>query len=182
MSTNYQFTNSDGLYFTTSTIINWIDIFTKPVYKHIIVSSLDYCIKQKGLQLHAWVLMSNHLHMIISRNSKFELFEIMRDFKKFTAKQIIETIQLENESRQKWILSELSFAAKVSTRHENFRVWQDGNHAIELTDNEIMQQKLEYIHSNPVKAEWVNEPHHFKYSSATDYASAQGLLPITFLD
>ncbi len=58
------------LYFTTSTVIDWVDIFTRPSYRHIIVDSLSYCQSHKGLIIYAWVLMSNHLHMIVDTNDE----------------------------------------------------------------------------------------------------------------
>lgn len=77
------------LYFLTLTVVDWVDIFTRPVYKHIIVDSLKYCQAQKGLVVYAWCLMSNHLHLIATNQEGFHLSDILRDFKKFTSKQIL---------------------------------------------------------------------------------------------
>ena len=70
------------LYFTTSTIIDWVDIFTRPTYKHIVVDSLSYCQSHKGLNIYAWVLMSNHLHMIVDTTDDNTVGDVMRDFKR----------------------------------------------------------------------------------------------------
>ena len=75
------------LYFMTDTVIDWIDIFTRPTYKHIIIESLQYCQEQKGLTIYAWVLMSNHLHTIVSSEENVKIGDIWRDFKKFTSKK-----------------------------------------------------------------------------------------------
>lgn len=77
------------LYFTTSTIIDWVDIFSRPSYRHIVVESLDYCQQQKGLKIYAWVLMTNHLHMVVSTKGQQTVGDILRDFKKFTNKKIL---------------------------------------------------------------------------------------------
>ena len=78
------------LYFTTSTVVDWMDVFTRPVYKHVIVQSLTHCQEQKGLDVYAWVLMTNHLHMIVgTREDGISIGDIMRDFKKYTSKSIL---------------------------------------------------------------------------------------------
>ena len=65
------------LYFTTSTVVDWVDIFTRPEYKHIILDSLAYCQESKGLDIYAWVLMTNHLHMIVgARNEETSISDI----------------------------------------------------------------------------------------------------------
>ena len=74
----------DELYFITTTVVNWVDIFIRPKYKHIILDSLAYCQQQKGLRIYAWVLMSNHLHMIVSAGAEQSVADLIRDFKKFT--------------------------------------------------------------------------------------------------
>lgn len=86
---NISFHDKEGLYFTTSTVVDWIDIFTRPDYKTFIIDSLKYNQQQKGLVIHSWCLMTNHLHMIVSAQEGFNLSAIMRDFKKFTSKEII---------------------------------------------------------------------------------------------
>ncbi|MEO9477370.1 MAG: transposase [Cyclobacteriaceae bacterium] len=98
MSEKYKFDDPDGLYFVTSTVVHWIDLFTQKEFKHIIIDSLKYCQTNKGLIIHAWCLMPSHLHMIISSNNE-SLSGIMRDFKKFTTKAILKELKVINESR-----------------------------------------------------------------------------------
>ena len=89
------------LYFTTSTVIDWVDIFSRPAYRHIVVESLDYCQQQKGLRIYAWVLMTNHLHMVVDTEGKQTVGDILRDFKKFTNKKILKVLETdEHESRR----------------------------------------------------------------------------------
>src|ERR1700722_3416266 len=96
--------DTDLTYFLTLTVVDWVDIFTRPVYKNIITDSLGYCIRDKGLQLNAWVLMSNHLHLVASATGKDSLSDILRDMKKYTSKKIVGTIELVPESRRDWLL------------------------------------------------------------------------------
>ena len=100
-------TDKNAIYFITATVVNWIDIFSRPIYKYIIIDSLKHCQKEKGLEIYAWVIMTNHIHLIVSAKPNFNLSNILRDFKKFTSKAIIESIQLENESRRDWMLNPL---------------------------------------------------------------------------
>ncbi|RNI29709.1 transposase [Rufibacter immobilis] len=166
------------LYYLTLTVVDWVDVFTRPVYRHIILDSLKFCQEKKGLELYAWCLMSNHLHLIASAKEGFHLSDILRDFKKFTSRSIVEAIQQEHESRREWMLHRFRFPANVHSKVTNHKFWQDGNEAKEIHSNEFLQQKIEYIHQNPVWAELVQEPAHYLYSSALDYTGSKGLLKI----
>jgi len=176
MSEKYKFNDPDENYFITPTITGWVDIFTKSEYCEIILNSLKYCQENKGLVIHAWVIMSSHMHLIVSRNSKPLLSEILRDFKRFTAIEIIKTIQTTNESRKRWILEIFESAADNLRRIDNYKVWQDGNHPLALDSNSMSEQKLEYLHNNPVAAGIVYHQEDYVYSSAVDYAGGKGLL------
>ena len=155
-----------------------VDIFTRPVYKQIIVDSLKYCQANKGLDIYAWVLMSNHLHAIVEAREGYKLSDILRDFKKFTSKRIIEAIKQEPESRRDWLLYRFEFAGKFKTNVDNYKVWQDGNHAKECTSAKFTLEKLAYIHENPVRALIVEAPEHYLFSSARNYVGLPGLLEV----
>ena len=175
MSTKYKFRNPQGLYFATLTVRHWIDIFTRREYNDIIVESLDFCSKNKGLEIFAWVIMTNHLHLIVRAKEGFLLQNILRDFKKHTAKTILNAIyENPQESRKEWLL-------RGFKTNEGNMFWQDGNHPIELQTNEVTIEKLNYIHRNPVKAGFVSREQDFLYSSAADYAGEKGILKIEFI-
>jgi putative transposase len=173
-------TDKQGVYFLTSTVVDWVDIFTRPVYRHLIIDSLKYCINEKGLELYAWVIMSNHLHMVVASSPGFDLSGTIRDFKKHTSKQITAAIFNENESRKEWMLKRFEIAGKDDLKIKNYKFWQDGNEAKPIYGFEFLKQKIEYIHYNPVKAEIVDFPEQYKFSSAKDYAGGKGLLEIQF--
>ena len=181
MSSNYKFHDQERPYFVTFTVIRWIDVFTRRLYKDIIVESLKYSIANKGLQLYAWVIMSNHVHLIIGTSSK-PMQDILRDIKRHTSKSIIKAV-IENtqESRGEWLLWFFEREGKQNPNNEQYQFWQQGSHPIELWSNEVMDQKLEYLHNNPVSAGWVEEPEHYLYSSAIDYAGGKGLIDITLM-
>ena len=161
--------------------VGWIDIFTRPELKHVIIDSLKHCQKEKVLVINAWCLMPSHLHMIV-RTSKVPLSDIMRDFKKFTTKEIVNVIGRIHESRKAWMLEMFSDVADGLKRVKDYKMWQDGNHPELLFSNDFLRQKLNYVHMNPVVAEFVDEPEYYWYSSARDYYTKQrGLLEIELL-
>jgi len=152
MSDKYQARKPEEIYFVTFTIVDWVDIFTRPVYKQLIIDSLKYCQKHKGLKVYAYCLMTNHLHLLLSAEFSTKLSDIVRDFKKHTNKQIIKIVEQENESRKEWLLHRFNCNAKHIDRITDYKVWQDGYHAIECSSVKILEQKLNYIHQNPVRA------------------------------
>lgn len=182
MSEKYKFLNPSGVHFTTSTIVNWIDLFTRKEYAEIVLDSLRYCQVKKGLIIHGWNLMPSHLHMIVSRAAKVELHDIFRDFKKHTAIEIVNCMKEINESRREWISKQFAEAGAPLTRITNYKVWQDGNHPVELTTNKMIDDRLHYLHYNPVESGLVWEPQDYCYSSAIDYAGGKGYLNLELLE
>lgn len=181
MSEKYKFHDPQGMYFVTMTTVGWVDLFTRVELKHVIIDSLRYCQKEKGLVIHAWCLMPSHLHLIIS--SENNLSGILRDFKKFTSKELIATINRIHESRRGWILDLFSEVADHLKRIRNYKVWQDGNHPELLIYAKFIKQKLDYLHRNPTKDEIVDEPWEYRYSSARDYYSnMKGLLELVKIE
>jgi REP element-mobilizing transposase RayT len=126
--------------------------------------------------------MSNHLHLIISSQIN-RLSDIMRDFKKYTSKQIIIAIQNnERESRKTWMLNMFGYAGRGNNDNKDFQFWRNGYHPIVLDSPMKIEQRLTYLHENPVKAGIVREPQDYKYSSAIDYyTKTKGLLTIEHL-
>jgi REP element-mobilizing transposase RayT len=145
------------------------------------LESIRYCQKEKGLEVYAWCLMTNHIHLIASASEEGRLSDILRDFKKFTNKAILKAIQQAPESRRDWILERFALAGNLDVKIKTYKFWRDGNEAKEIHTNDFLLQKLEYIHQNPVRAELVSAPEDYMYSSARDYAGGKGLLDITFL-
>ncbi len=177
----YIIRDQNALHFLTFTVIDWVDIFTRKEYCFQIVDSMNYCIREKGLIVYAWVIMSNHTHCIWQAQENYKLSDIIRDFKKFTAKQIIEKIKEGTESRSVWLLNKFRYAGERSSRNKSYKFWKDDNHAIELgpSETKLIEQKIDYIHNNPVRAMIVFEPHHYVFSSARDYADEPGLVKIS---
>lgn len=178
MSEKYKFHNKEGIYFISCATVYWIDIFVRPVYTNTIVDSLNFCIQNKGMLVHSWCLMPSHIHLIFSTTYNNHS-DLIRDFKTFTSKKLQKEI-MDNpqESRKEWLLWMMERAGKKNSNVEGRQLWQQDNHPIELWSNEIFDQKLDYIHNNPVESGFVNKPEQWKHSSACDYAGENGLIPI----
>jgi REP element-mobilizing transposase RayT len=173
---------NDGLYFLTFATVDWVDVFTRKELADVIIESLKYCQKEKGLQIFAWCLMPSHIHLLASAGMNGDLSAIMRDFKKFTSKKVIETIKEIPDSRREWMLDRFEFAGRFDKRITNYKFWQEGTHPMEIFSDKFIKQKLVYIHQNPVKAGIVWEAWQYQFSSAIDYyGKGKGLLDVEYL-
>lgn len=178
MSRKYKFQESHIPHFVSFATVGWVDLFTRRIYFKVLTDSLEYCIKNKGLIVNAWCIMTNHVHLII-RSDTNQLQNIMRDMKKFTAKELIGTISDHpQESRSKRLLKGFKRAGRANSNNTYYQVWQQHNHPIALTTNKMIDQRLDYLHMNPVKAGFVERPQDWLFSSAKKYTGAQGFLDL----
>ncbi|WP_299332892.1 transposase [uncultured Psychroserpens sp.] len=182
MSTKYKATMSDTGYFITITIVGWVDVFARLKQRNVIINALKYCQKHKGLEVYAFCIMSSHIHLLCKAKEGFVLSDIMRDFKKHTSKRIIETIINHPESRREWLLGYFQKSCEHLKRNQKYKVWQDGYHAEVCRTNTFIQQKLRYIHNNPVKERIVEKPEDYLYSSARNYAGLDSELDVLVLN
>ena len=172
MKEGYIIREQEKAHFITATVADWIDVFTRKNYRDCSIDCLDFCIKNKGMTVYGYVIMSNHIHLIIhSKDGK--LSDLIRDFKKFTAKTILEKIQTEPESRRDWMLERFKIATEPHSRNKNYQFWQYGNHAEEIYSEKFMWSKLDYIHLNPVRAGLVVKASDYIYSSASNYVTVK---------
>jgi len=166
----YKIKNQNALHFITPTVVGWIDVFTRNEYKRIIIESLRYCCEHKGLHLYAYVIMSNHMHMIVKAEDGYELSNILRDFKRHTSRSILRlVIQSKKESRKKWLLSSFKYHAKFNKNNKTYQLWKRDNHPVELLSPKWISIRINYIHKNPVVAGIVDKPENYIYSSARNY-------------
>jgi putative transposase len=177
----YPIKAQNEVHFSTFTIIEWIDLFTRSNYSDCFVNSVNYCIESKGLEVFAWCIMPSHIHFVSRAKDGFRLSDIFRDMKKFQSKQFYELITSEPESRRDWLVKMIKKAGYEDSRKLENKMWQEDNHNIIIYPNrpDIFDQKVNYIHMNPVKAGYVAEPHHWLYSSAVDYCGGKGKINIT---
>jgi putative transposase len=180
VSTKYTVGDNELPHFITFSIVNWIDAFTRNEYKDIFISSLRHCIAEKGLLLHAWVIMSNHVHLIVSAKQGYFISDIIRDSKKFTSKQIVKAIKDNpSESRKEWMIWMFEREGKRNSNNKDFQFWQQDNHPIQLSNAFMLKQRMDYLHDNPVRAGIVYNAEDYVYSSARDYyLDKKGMLDI----
>ena len=181
MSAGYKILDQHAVHYMTFQVVYWIDIFSRRIYRDIVLDSFRFCQRHKGLKVHAYVIMSNHVHCILS-SPKTDLSTLIKEFKTYTSKQIKKAIHDEGESRREWMLWMFKRAAGKHKRNADFQLWTHENQPKELISNEFIDQKLDYIHNNPVVAGIVDEPEHYLYSSATNYAGMLSLLKVDMLD
>lgn len=185
MSRKYKIREQEKLYFITLTVVNWVDIFIRGEFRQLFLESVRYCQKNKGLEVYAWCVMSSHIHLILRSGGAEKLENIIRDLKSFTSRSIrkeLENTELVYESRKDWMMWMFKRAGLKNSNNKDFQFWVQHNHPIELNSNRMMEEKLEYIHQNPVAAGFVEEPEAWLYSSARDYAGYKGLLDIILIE
>ena len=182
MSTTYKATMPDVGYFITITTVGWIDIFTRVRQKYVIIDSLKYCQREKGLEIYAYCIMPSHIHMVCKAKEGKMLSDIIRDFKKFTSKRIIKTILEYPESRREWMLVYFKKACEHLKRKQQYKVWKDGYHAEIIRSNWFLKQKVNYIHNNPVVDKIVRYTEDYVFSSARNYADLDSELEVVVLN
>ncbi len=180
-TTSYKIGDQNALHFITIATVGWIDFFTRRRNKDIVIDSLKYCQSNKGLVVYAYCIMSNHLHLLCSAKEGYLLSDILRDFKRHTAKYLLQSLKDSKESRRGWILPILEYAGSQNGKNKIYQVWRQDNHPIELSTNEVIDQKLDYIHLNPVLEGIVQNPEDYLYSSARNYAELESVLDIELL-
>ncbi|MBB3123360.1 REP element-mobilizing transposase RayT [Mesoflavibacter sabulilitoris] len=178
MSTKYKATEQDAVYFITITVVGWVDVFTRLRQKDIIINALQYCQKHKGLEVYAYCLMSSHIHLLCKVEDESMLSDVIRDFKTYTSKKIIQTIKEYPESRREWMLDYFKNACTHLKRKQTYKVWQNGYHAEKVYSNKFIKQKTDYIHNNPVAEKIVAIPEDYVFSSARNYAELDSELEI----
>lgn len=181
MKEGYIIRNQEKVHFITATVVDWIDVFTRRMFRDCVIDCLNYCVANKGMIVYGYVIMSNHIHMIL-QSEEGKLSDLVRDFKKFTAKSILDKIQSEPESRREWMLERFQKATESHTRNKNYQFWQYGNHAEEIYTEEFMWSKLDYIHMNPVRSGVVSKIEDYIYSSASNYIEGKGLVNVTLVE
>lgn len=163
-------------HFLTCTVVNWMPLFSKVELAQIILDSLSFLQRQRRLVLYGYVIMENHLHLIASASN---LSKEIGDFKSFTARS---TIDLLKKKQVTHILEQLKFYKLKHKIDQEYQVWQEGFHPQLIVSEEMFRQKLEYIHNNPVRRGYIDEPVHWRYSSYRNYIGQQGLLQIELIN
>ena len=180
MSFAYRISDQEAAYFLTFQIVGWVDIFTRKIYRDIVIESLTYCQQQKGLTLFAYVIMSNHIHLLV-RSEVGDLSGFVRDFKNFTSRRILDIVENGVESRRDWMKMVFAYHGKLKP-NQTHQLWTRENHAEQIYSPQFILQKMNYIHENPVRAGIVEKAEDYLYSSARNYAGLSAEMKMTLLD
>jgi REP element-mobilizing transposase RayT len=176
MSRKYKFDDKTGIYFISFAVVYWIDVFVRNEYKIILLNSWRSMMQNNSLDIYAWCIMPSHVHMIMSsREGRPE--SVVGEMKRQTSIKLRKAIQDNpQESRREWMLKMMEQAGTVNSNNSKFQFWQQHNQPTGLFSEHFFNQKLNYIHRNPVEAGFTDQPQHYLYSSARDYCGEQGLL------
>jgi len=163
MRSRYRINEPSRAHFVTATIVAWLPVFTTAARCDIIVESLQYCRARKGLKIHAWVILDNHLHAILAAP---DLSQVLTDFKRHTAQRLIEQL---SEDGGHWLIEQFRYLRPKHKSESEHQLWQEGSHPQAMLSDVIVRQKMEYLHHNPVKRGLVAAPEHWRYSSAHEW-------------
>ncbi|GIL21739.1 MAG: transposase [Bacteroidota bacterium] len=147
--------------FLTVTCLEWKHILQEDRFKDIITNSLTYLTSTNRVTVYAFVIMSNHFHLIWQVMGDHQHADVQRDFLKFTGQQILKILRNENSPMQQELL--------INAKDRKHQVWERNSLGVPLWSPKVFNQKLEYIHNNPVRAGFCQYPEDYKYSSARIY-------------
>jgi putative transposase len=170
--TRYKIHDNAYPHFFTCTVVEWLPVFTRPESVQILLDSWSFLQREGRLTLFAYVVLENHIHFISAGN---DLSKEIGDFKSYTARKLIDLLQ---SAKAKTLLDQLAFRKALHKHDRDFQFWQEGSHPQQHSSDELMWQKIEYIHFNPVKRGYVDDPTHWRYSSAPNYARLPGLIDV----
>jgi len=170
--TRYKIHEPTHPHFVTCTILHWLPIFTRKESVQIVLDCLKFLQTQDNLKVYAYVILENHLHMVVQSD---DLPKSMESFKKYTAKQILTLLKKENVTT---LLEQFKYYKKAHHKDKEHQVWEEGYQPKLIQTDAMMLSKINYIHQNPVKRGYVDEALHWRYSSARDYEGREGLIEI----
>ena len=154
-----------ALQFLSGNVYKRVPIFREPVFCKLLLESLDYCRKKYELQIHAFVIMPEHFHLLLTVPQDGVLSDFLRDWKGFTAHKIV--TQLREEGRKRWLGR---FRANGHRRKDpSFRIFQPDTHLEGIASKGFARQKLNYIHRNPLQAGLAEQEVDYPYSSARNW-------------
>jgi REP element-mobilizing transposase RayT len=171
--TRYKIHDNAYPHFFTCTVVEWLPVFTRQEAVQILLDSWSFLRREGRLTLFGYVVLENHTHFIAASDN---LVKEIGDFKSYTARRLIDLLESANA---KTILDQLAFRRARHKHDREYQFWQEGSHPQQISNAQIMRQKIEYMHFNPVKRGYVDDPTHWRYSSARNYAQMPGLIDVT---
>jgi len=175
--------NNNPSHFITLNVVDWVDVFVRPLYKLVMVDALNRFVDSNGLVINAWCLMSNHLHLLATTKEGQNFPVVIRDLKKFTTKKIFEAIAAEPDLRKEWMLQRFEHYSQCFKKIEKYSLWQtcSNSHYISTNNIQMLHDHIKFIHENPVRDTLVEFPGDYIFSSARDYTGIKGLVDVSLL-
>jgi REP element-mobilizing transposase RayT len=170
--TRYRVYDDRYPHFMTCTVVGWLPVFTRPEAVDIVLDAWRFAQRERSLQLFAYVILENHLHFVASAP---DLRTVVKNFKSYMARRVIDLLERRSAGV---LLRQLRFHKEANKVDSEFQLWQEGSHPKQIDSDEMMWQKIEYAHDNPVKRGYVRDPLHWRYSSAANYARQPGLIDV----
>lgn len=163
----YKITQKNAPHFLTFTINQWIPVFTRPdTVKHIL-DTWKFLQANREMKIYAYVILENHIHIVAQSDN---LNRDVKSFKAHTARVILDYLE---EEKAHFLLQKLAFFKQKHKTNSKYQLWQEGSHPQLIGNEEILRQKIEYIHMNPVKRGYVELPEHWCHSSARFFAGQE---------
>lgn len=159
-------------HFVTATVNNWLPLFTRPETMNIVLDAWRFLQQESRFDIFGYVILENHLHLVARSE---DLGRDVQRFKSYSAKEILHYLQAENAAR---LLRQLALFKRSHKTESTYQVWEEGSHPQIIAGEEVLRQKLDYIHQDPVKRGYVDLPEHWRYSSARNYAGQEGLIGV----
>ena len=169
----YRFGTDYQPYFLTSTVVAWLPAFSQPDFVNIVLESWRFLQRERDIEILAWVIMENHIHWIAVGP---KLGQRVGESKSFMALSILKAMK---EKGYKTLLQELTYYKLRHKTDQEHQFWQEGSHPQVMESDDVLWQKIEYIHNNPLRRGYVDDPVHWRYSSARAYAGMQSLIDVT---
>lgn len=168
----YRFGEDGYPHFITNTVVAWLPVFSQPRFAQIVLDSWRFLQRERDIAILAFVILENHLHWIATGH---QLSRRVGEFKSFTARSILDAMK---ELRHETLLQELKYHKLRHKTDQEHQLWQEGSHPKMIESDEVLWQKIEYIHNNPLRRGYVDDAVHWRYSSARNYAGEQGVLDV----
>lgn len=168
----YRFGEDHYPHFMTATVVAWLPVFSQPCFAEIVLNSWRFLQRERDIDILAFVIMENHLHWIAVGP---HLGKRVGEFKSFTATSIIKEMK---KRLFDTLLQELEYYKLRHKVDQTHQLWQEGSHPQQIDTGDVMWQKIEYVHNNPLRRGYVDDPVHWRYSSARCYAGQTGLIDV----